>query len=132
VPTKGREADWRELIESTLDEVKRTGGLVGVMFAKVHLDHAVGDVVDQIDLIKARIGVEHIGFGSDANGFVGFAIGDTKMDGLHETGEPALRLSKKAAAIRMRQLIELSEQIIAHGDQLYLSPLCGAFWRHSR
>jgi hypothetical protein len=77
VPTKGREANWRELIESTLDEVKRTGGLVGVMFAKVHLDHGtVSDVVDQMDIIKARIGVEHIGFGSDADGFVGLAIGD--------------------------------------------------------
>jgi microsomal dipeptidase-like Zn-dependent dipeptidase len=55
-----------------LDAVRSTGGVVGIMFARTHLpDPTVRGIVDQIDAVVARIGMDYVAFGSDADGFVG-------------------------------------------------------------
>lgn len=66
------ELHWRMTNPRVLDAVRSTGGVVGIMFARTHLpDPTVHGIVDQIDAVVARIGMDYVAFGSDADGFVG-------------------------------------------------------------
>lgn len=70
---------WRATAPELLQEIKRTGGLFGVMFANAYLENGTpADIVDQIDFVRDAIGIDYVAFGSDADGFVGMAV--TEMD----------------------------------------------------
>jgi membrane dipeptidase len=73
----GQSPNWRQTVPEALEAVKATGGVVGVIFASVYLENGkVSDIVDQIDAVRDRIGIDHVAFGSDADGFVGLPFPD--------------------------------------------------------
>jgi membrane dipeptidase len=69
-------ASTRNLTDRQLDAIGESGGVVGVNFASMFLredgglgtDIPLGEIVRQIDYIAARIGVDHVAFGSDFDG----------------------------------------------------------------
>ena len=66
----------RNLTDAQLDAIGETGGLVGVNFMSVScgqmgriiLDTPLSDIVQHIEYITERIGIEHVAFGSDFDG----------------------------------------------------------------
>lgn len=66
----------RNLTDAQLDAIGETGGLVGVNFhvgflradGQENPDTPILDIVRHIDYIAARIGIEHVAFGSDFDG----------------------------------------------------------------
>lgn len=78
--------NWRTTLPEVLPAVRDTGGVVGIIGARVHLPHGgarepgpvVGDIADQIDFVRRRIGVDHIALGLDGDGFVGQAHATTR------------------------------------------------------
>jgi len=66
----------RNLTDAQIDEIGRTGGIVGITFhagmlteeGGVDLATPLGRVIDHIDHVIGRIGVDHVGFGSDFDG----------------------------------------------------------------
>jgi membrane dipeptidase len=66
----------RNLLDRQLDAIGQTGGLVGIVFATAFLRPDFGDdpdtplelIVDHARYIADRIGVEHVGLGSDFDG----------------------------------------------------------------
>lgn len=77
---------WRTTLPEVLPAVRDTGGVVGIIGARVHLPHGgareagpvIADIADQIDYVRARIGVDHIALGLDGDGFVGQAHATTQ------------------------------------------------------
>lgn len=102
----------RNLTDEQLDAVGESGGLVGVAFAVSFLDEAGhdGDVplsalVDHIEYIADRIGVEHVALGSDFDGTtVPGDVGDV-------TGLPAV-----LDALRERGFSERDVELIARDN----------------
>lgn len=102
----------RNLDDEQLDGVAKNGGVVCVTFVppfinakvKEYSDKdiaSVNDVFDHIDYIARRIGVDHIGIGSDFDGFEGYLKGiedASKMpnltQGLLERGYSPAEVSK--------------------------------------
>ncbi len=76
---------WRSTLPEVLPAVRDTGGVVGIIGARVHLPHGgarepgpvIADIADQIDFVRRRIGVDHIALGLDGDGFVGQAHATT-------------------------------------------------------
>ena len=77
----------RTLTDAQLDEIGRTGGLVGVNFAVTFLrddgsqrpdETPITEIVRHVDYIARRIGVDHVAFGSDFDG----AVVPTELGGL--------------------------------------------------
>jgi membrane dipeptidase len=104
-------ASTRNLTDDQLDAIGESDGIVGVNFGLGFLrqdgamdaDTPLDVVVDHIDYIAGRIGVDHVGFGSDFDGAsIPDAIGDA-------TGLPAL-----IEAIRARGYDEEDVTKIAH------------------
>jgi membrane dipeptidase len=66
----------RNLIDSQLDEIGRTGGIVGVNFAVTFLREdgslapgtPITEIVRHVEYIADRIGIDHVAFGSDFDG----------------------------------------------------------------
>ena len=66
----------RNLTDAQLDAIGKSGGMVGVNFAVSFLredgsndaDTPITEIVRHIDYIAKRIGVDHVGFGSDFDG----------------------------------------------------------------
>jgi membrane dipeptidase len=66
----------RNLTDAQIDAVGRSGGLIGIMFEPINLvprgrldaGVSLGDVVQNIDYVVQRIGIDHVGFGSDMDG----------------------------------------------------------------
>jgi membrane dipeptidase len=66
----------RNLTDKQLDAIGESGGVVGINFyvgflradGKRESDTPISDIVRHIDYIAERIGVEHVGFGSDFDG----------------------------------------------------------------
>ena len=66
----------RNLTDAQIDAVGRSGGLIGIMFEPMNLvpdgkpnpGATLADITRHIDYIVQRIGVEHVGFGSDFDG----------------------------------------------------------------
>lgn len=68
---------WRDTSPETLEEIRRTGGLFGVMLATLYLnDGTIADVVDQMDCVRDAIGIDYLAYGSDADGFVNLVVPD--------------------------------------------------------
>jgi membrane dipeptidase len=69
-------ANSRNLTDAQLDEIGRSGGIVGITYHAGMLTEAGGvdpdvplaRVIDHVDYVAARIGVDHVGFGSDFDG----------------------------------------------------------------
>ena len=85
--TTPKDASWRTSLPEVLDVVRETGGVVGIIGARVHLPHGssrdpaavVRDIVDQVDFVRARVGVDHIALGLDGDGFVGLSHATTQQ-----------------------------------------------------
>lgn len=71
-------ASSRNLTDSQLDEIGKSGGVVGVNFAVTFLredgsqvpDTPLSEIVRHIEYIAGRIGIDHVAFGSDFDGAV--------------------------------------------------------------
>jgi membrane dipeptidase len=69
-------ANSRNLTDAQIDEIGRSGGIVGITYHAGMLGEAggidpdvpLGRVVDHVDHVVARIGIDHVGFGSDFDG----------------------------------------------------------------
>ena len=66
----------RNLTDAQLDAIGKSGGMVGINFAVSFLredgwnnpDTPIGEIVRHVDYIASRIGIDHVGFGSDFDG----------------------------------------------------------------
>ena len=69
-------ANSRNLTDAQIDEIGRSGGIVGITYHAGMLTEAGGidpdvplaRVADHVDYVVSRIGVDHVGFGSDFDG----------------------------------------------------------------
>jgi len=72
----GLSPNSRNLTDPQLDEIGRSGGIVGITFHAGMLTEAGGvdpstplaRVIDHVDHVANRIGIDHVGFGSDFDG----------------------------------------------------------------
>jgi membrane dipeptidase len=103
----------RNLTDSQLDAVGETGGLVGVNFhvgflradGEENEDTPIATIVQHIDYIAERIGVEHVGLGSDFDGAtMPIELGDV-------TGLPRL-----IAALDSSGYDDAELRLITHGN----------------
>jgi len=92
----------RNLLDTQLDAIRDSGGLVGAVFdrtmthprAEIDADTQLDVLLDQIEYLAGRMGIEHVALGSDFDGCMPIrALGDaTKMqallDGLAARGWP--------------------------------------------
>jgi membrane dipeptidase len=108
-------ANSRNLTDAQLDEIGRSGGIVGITYHTGMLTEAGGvdpdvplaRVIDHVDYVAARIGVDHVGFGSDFDGAtVPTELGD------------ASGLQRLAEALRDRGYAEDEVSKLAHGNWL--------------
>jgi len=64
----------RNITDEEIDAIAETGGVVGIIFAPVFLSgELVGDtrlVVDHIEYVADRVGVDHVAVGSDYDGWI--------------------------------------------------------------
>jgi len=105
----------RNLTDAQLDEIGRSGGIVGITYHTGMLTEAGGvdpkvplaRVIDHVDYVAGRIGVDHVGFGSDFDGAtVPTELGD------------ASGLQRVAEALRDRGYAEGDVAKLAHGNWL--------------
>jgi len=80
----------RNLTDDMLDKLKANGGVVGINYNPPFLTDedrvaTIRDIVAHIDYIRDRIGVDHIGFGSDFDG-----ISNEKLELKDAAGMPAV------------------------------------------
>ena len=105
----------RNLTDEQLDAIGRSGGIVGVNFAVSFLredgwndaDTPLGEIVRHIDYIANRIGIDHVGFGSDFDG----ALISAELDGI-------AGLPKLVAALRHAGYDEAAVDKITSGNWL--------------
>ncbi|HEX4526257.1 MAG TPA: dipeptidase [Gaiellaceae bacterium] len=90
----------RNLLDTQLDAIRDSNGIVGVNFAVTFLredgslvpETPIAEIVRHIDYLAARMGIDHVGFGSDFDGAVmpvelGGAAGLPKLvDALRQAG----------------------------------------------
>jgi membrane dipeptidase len=110
----------RNLTDAQIDEIGRSGGIIGVTFHAGMLTEAGGidpatplaRVVDHVVHVAGRIGIDHVGFGSDFDGAtlpaeLGDAGGLPRLvDALRERGYSAGEIAKLAHANWLRVLRE--------------------------
>jgi membrane dipeptidase len=105
----------RNLTDAQLDEIGRSGGIVGITYhagmltevGGVDPDVPLARVIDHVDYVAARIGIDHVGFGSDFDGAtVPTELGD------------ASGLQHVAEALRNRGYAEGDVAKLAHGNWL--------------
>jgi membrane dipeptidase len=108
-------ANSRNLTDAQIDEIGRSGGIVGVTYHAGMLTEAGGidlatplaRVVDHVNHVVERIGIDHVGFGSDFDGAkVPSELGD------------AAGLQRLVAALRERGYSEEDVATVAHGNWL--------------
>jgi membrane dipeptidase len=105
----------RNLTDEQIDEIGQSGGIVGVTFHAGMLTQAGGidlttplaRVVDHVDHIVERIGIDHVGFGSD---FDGAKVPSELAD--------AAGLPRLVDALRNRGYSEDDIAKLAHGNWL--------------
>jgi membrane dipeptidase len=105
----------RNLTDAQIDEIGRSGGIVGITFHAGMLTEGGGidlatplpRVIDHVDHVVGRIGVDHVGFGSD---FDGAKVPD-------ELGDAA-GLPRVVEALRDRGYSETDVAKLAHGNWL--------------
>jgi membrane dipeptidase len=108
-------ANSRNLTDAQLDEVGRAGGIVGITFhagmlgVEGGLDRTLplDRIVDHVEYVADRIGIDHVGFGSDFDGaVVPDAVGDVSV------------FPRLAEALRERGYREDEVTKVAHGNWL--------------
>ncbi len=108
-------ANSRNLTDTQLDEIGCSGGIVGITYHAGMLTEAGGvdpdvplaRVVDHVEYVVSRIGIDHVGFGSDFDGAtVPTELGD------------ASGLQRVAEALRDRGYAEKDIAMLAHGNWL--------------
>jgi membrane dipeptidase len=111
-------ANSRNLTDAQLDEIGRSSGIVGVTYHAGMLTEVGGvdpevplaRVVDHVDYIVTRIGIDHVGFGSDFDGAtlpieLADAAGLQRVaDALHERGYKDDEIDKLAHGNWLRVL----------------------------
>jgi membrane dipeptidase len=111
-------ASTRNLTDAQLDAIEASGGIVGVNFAVSFLREdgrsnpatPIGEIVRQVDYLVERMGIDHVGFGSDFEGAVipdelGGAAGLPRLvDALRATGYDDAALEKLTHANWLRVL----------------------------
>jgi membrane dipeptidase len=105
----------RNLTDAQLEEIGRSGGIVGITYHAGMLTEAGGvdpgvplaRVVDHVEYVSTRIGIDHVGFGSDFDGAtVPTELGD------------ASGLQRVAEALRERGYGEEDVAKLTHGNWL--------------
>jgi membrane dipeptidase len=110
----------RNLMDPQLDEIGRSGGIVGITFHAGMLTKAGGvdpnapiaRVIDHVDHVITRIGIDHVGFGSDFDGAIvptelGDAAGLQRVaEALHDRGYGTDEVAKLAHGNWLRVLRE--------------------------
>ena len=105
----------RNLTDAQVDEIGRSGGIVGITYhagmlteiGGVDPDVPLARVLDHVDYVVARIGIDHVGFGSDFDGAtVPTELGD------------ASGLQRVAEALRDRGYNDEEVAKLAHGNWL--------------
>jgi membrane dipeptidase len=110
----------RNLTDAQIDEIGRTNGIVGITFhagmltrqGAIDLATPLARVVDHVDYVVERIGVDRVGFGSDFDGAkVPTELGDAAglphlVDALRERGYSDEDVAKLAHANWLRVLSE--------------------------
>ena len=108
-------ANSRNLTDAQLDEIGSSGGIVGVTYHAGMLtevggldpDVPLARVVDHVDYVVGRVGIDHVGFGSDFDGAtVPTELGD------------AAGLQRVAASLRDRGYGDDEVAQLAHGNWL--------------
>jgi membrane dipeptidase len=105
----------RNLTDAQIDEIGRTGGIVGITFhagmlteeGGIDLTTPLPRVIDHVDHVVARIGIDHVGFGSDFDG--------AKVP--NELGDAA-GLPRVVQELRERGYCEADVAKVAHGNWL--------------
>ena len=105
----------RNLTDAQIDEIGRSGGIVGITFhagmlteeGGIDLATPLARVIDHVDHVVGRIGIDHVGFGSD---FDGAKVPD-------ELGDAA-GLPRVVEALRGRGYSETDVAKLAHGNWL--------------
>jgi membrane dipeptidase len=105
----------RNLTDAQIDEIGRSGGIVGITFhagmltehGGIDLATPLARVIDHVDYVVGRIGIDHVGFGSDFDG--------AKIP--NELGD-ASGLQRMAAALDDRGYTEDEIAKLAHGNWL--------------
>jgi membrane dipeptidase len=108
-------ANSRNLTDAQVDEIGRSGGIVGITYhagmlaeaGGIDPDVPLGRVVDHVDYVVDRIGIDHAGFGSD---FDGATMPAELAD--------ASGLQRVAGALRDRGYREEDVARLAHGNWL--------------
>ena len=107
----------RNVTDAQIDEIGRTGGIVGITFhagmlteeGGIDLTTPLARVIDHVDHVVGRIGIDHVGFGSDFDGAkVPTELGD------------AAGLPRLADALRERDYTADDVAKLAHGNWLRL------------
>ena len=113
-------ANSRNLTDEQLDEVARSRGIVGITFhagmlgaeGGIDLDLPIARIVDHVDYVVDRTGIDHVGFGSDFDGAtLPTEVGDVSgllrlVDALRERGYADADLTKLAHGNWLRVLRE--------------------------
>jgi membrane dipeptidase len=113
----------RNLTDPQIDEIGRSGGIVGITFHAGMLTEAGGvdpstplaRVIDHVDYVANRIGIDHVGFGSDFDGAtVPNELGDATglprvVEALRDRGHSEEDIAKLAHANWLRVLNETWE-----------------------
>jgi membrane dipeptidase len=105
----------RNLTDAQIDEIGRSGGIVGITFhagmltedGGIDLATPLARVIDHVDHVVGRIGVDHVGFGSD---FDGAKVPDELSD--------ASGLQRVVAALGDRGYTKDEVMKLAHGNWL--------------
>ncbi len=105
----------RNLTDDQLDAIGESGGIVGVNFSRAFLrrdgledrETSVTEIARHVEYIAERIGVDHVGFGSD---FDGTQVPQDMKD--------ASGLPKLLEALRTRGMREADLLKVAHGNWL--------------
>jgi membrane dipeptidase len=105
----------RNLTDAQIDEIGRTGGIVGITFhagmlteeGGIDLATPLARVIDHVDYVIGRIGVDHVAFGSD---FDGAKVPD-------ELGDAA-GLQRVVQALGERGYSDADVARLAHGNWL--------------
>ena len=110
----------RNLTDPQVDEIGRSGGIIGITFHAGMLTEAGGvdpstplaRVIEHVDYVANRIGINHVGFGSDFDGaIVPSEVGDVTglprvVEALHDRGHPEEDIAKLAHGNWLRVLNE--------------------------
>jgi len=105
----------RNLTDAQIDEIGRSGGIVGITFhagmlteeGGIDLATPLARVIDHVDHVVGRIGVDHVGFGSDFDG--------AKVP--HELGDAA-GLQRVVTLLNDRGYADDEIAKLAHGNWL--------------